>query len=365
MNNFSLLKTSSDPEGTINSVLAGLLKQDLVQAVLAPARPCGSSLPMPTLFGGSEDLKHAVPLAPAAGVSAASLAARISRGSQDYRTAVLLRPCEIRALVELHKLNQACMDNLVVIGLECLGRLENQTYLELCSENDDLDRTYYRDPEIQARAAGTCLSCKDFMPENFDLSFCVLGLDLDHDLGIAWKEGHGKDLAGALELSAVKEPEQRSQAIEERLADREAARQELLHRTLGSIQDMDRFQDMISNCLGCFNCQRACPVCFCRECVCSREAFDQDPGMLHARASGKGGVRLPGDLTMFHLTRLVHMSHACVGCGQCTSACPSRIPLADIFRTAGDRVQQELKYEPGRSPEDPIPYVDFAREDRK
>ncbi len=32
--------------------------------------------------------------------------------------------------------------------------------------------------------------------------------------------------------------------------------------------------------------------------------------------------KIPGDTLMFHMTRMLHMSALCVGCGQCSSACP-------------------------------------------
>jgi formate dehydrogenase subunit beta len=65
---------------------------------------------------------------------------------------------------------------------------------------------------------------------------------------------------------------------------------------------------------------------------------------------------------MFHLTRLAHMSHACVGCGHCSSVCPSNIPVADIFRTVAAQTQALFDYQPGRDISEPIPYLVFEEE---
>ncbi len=71
---------------------------------------------------------------------------------------------------------------------------------------------------------------------------------------------------------------------------------------------------------------------------------------------------MPADTVMFHLTRLAHMSHACVGCGQCASVCPSGIPVADIFKTVAVRTQDLFDYEPGKDLSEPIPYLAFEED---
>ncbi len=365
MNNFSIIKTRGSPGEAVNRLLSRLLEQDQVQAVLVPVASPHSSLPMPALIQNSADLEKAQPLAPVAAVSSAVQAAKVSLAGPEYKTAALLRPCEIRALVELSKLNQARLENLLLVGLECPGRLENQDYLDMKDRDTNLDLAFYQDAGLQAGAASTCLTCREFIPENTQINICVLGLDPGEELGISWNEPLQEDLTSTLELEAVQEPEGRKKYIEEHLSSRQQAFETLSQETAAGLQDPMAMQAMIAHCLGCFNCQRACPVCFCRECVCSREAFDRDPQALLARAAGSGGVRLPAELTMFHLTRLAHMSHACVGCGQCSSVCPSRIPVADIFRNVGAKTQEELEYRAGQDPDAPIPHLKFYPEDVK
>ena len=341
------------------------LEQDQVRAVLMPVALPPASLPMPTLVQNTSDLEKALPLAPVTAVSSAVQAAKVSLAGPEYKTAALLHPCEIRALVELSKLNQARLENLLLIGLECPGRLENQDYLDKKNQDANLDLTFYHDPGLQAGVAKTCLSCREFIPENTHINICLLGLEPEEELVISWNGSLEKDLARALELEPVQEPEKRKKYIDEHFSSRQQAFETLSRETAANLKDPMAMQAMIAHCLGCFNCQRACPVCFCRECVCSREAFDRDPPALLARAAGSGGVRLPAEMTMFHLTRLAHMSHACVGCGQCSSVCPSRIPVADMFRTVAARTQESLEYRAGQDPDAPIPHLKFSPEDSK
>jgi formate dehydrogenase subunit beta len=56
---------------------------------------------------------------------------------------------------------------------------------------------------------------------------------------------------------------------------------------------------------------------------------------------------------------MLHMSALCVGCGQCTSACPSDIPVGTLFRTVAKQTQHRFGYQPGRDVAEPQPMATF------
>jgi formate dehydrogenase subunit beta len=56
------------------------------------------------------------------------------------------------------------------------------------------------------------------------------------------------------------------------------------------------------------------------------------------------------------------MSTACVGCGQCSNACPNDIPVMELFRTIARDTQKAFDYEAGKSIEQEPPLSVF-RED--
>lgn len=363
MSHFALLETENAPNRAVAEILARLLQEDAADAVLVLATNQWSSLPMPTLCADSEALMaQALPLAPVAAVNMAIQAARASRGRKDHRLAVVCKPCELRALIELAKLQQADLEGLALISLECRGRLENSVYLEEQDKNEAFADFFVRETTRPFPLARTCASCDEFVPRNADMTLHFLGMPVGERLAVSWQGETGEALAAAMGLRAEQQQtSDRAAVVAEIKEQRAKDKQALFEKTGRAIHSLSGLQALLGACLGCLNCRVACPVCYCRECICGREAFDRDPVDLQAQAAKQGAVRLPGEITMFHLTRMAHMAHACVGCGQCSSVCPSHIPVADIFRVVASGVQDALCYQAGLDASAPIPYLDFSQ----
>ncbi len=71
---------------------------------------------------------------------------------------------------------------------------------------------------------------------------------------------------------------------------------------------------------------------------------------------------MPPDKLLFHLTRMSHVATSCAACGQCEAACPSGIPLGQIYQKISAAAQKALEYEAGRSLDEELPLTTF-RED--
>jgi formate dehydrogenase subunit beta len=108
---------------------------------------------------------------------------------------------------------------------------------------------------------------------------------------------------------------------------------------------------------------KACPVCYCKECLFESSVFDLEGNKYMSKAKGKGAFKTPTDSLLFHITRFNHMMLSCVQCGLCEQACPSNIPLMDIISEIADNSQGEFDYEPGKDLEDPLPMVVYREEE--
>lgn len=359
MSHFVMLETKGDPNAAAAGFLRRLLETGRADAVFVQARTPYSQLPMPGLIADPAHMEAARPLAPAAPFNAARQAARLLRHPTGRTVALVLRPCEIRALVELVKLNQCVLDEALIVGLDCFGRMENADFLASAAGSDA--GRLAAGAGVSEKLTTTCGSCDAFVPENADIALRLFGLPLKEHIGLEALSPAGEETLKALGLTAGTGPETRVAAVAGLLEERRSAKEKLFRETAEKTRDLDGLQRFLADCLNCLNCRVACPVCYCRECVFTTAVFDHEPEVYFRRAGLRGRIKLPTETTMYHLTRLAHMSHACVGCGQCSSVCPSHIPVADLFRAVSSKTQELFDYIPGADPGQPIPYLAFGR----
>jgi len=144
---------------------------------------------------------------------------------------------------------------------------------------------------------------------------------------------------------------------------REGKRSKVLAETGAPLKGFDGLHAAFSDCIGCHNCQSACPICYCRQCYFDSEVARRDPATLLDTAVARGGIAFPGNRVMFHTGRMAHMSLSCVSCGQCTDACPVDIPVADIFSYMAGLTQETFEYTAGVNDGEPLPLRQYREEE--
>jgi formate dehydrogenase subunit beta len=201
------------------------------------------------------------------------------------------------------------------------------------------------------------------VPGSADLAVGLFGLDTAKQIFLRAQTAAGEELLGNLRFSKAEEPGTRQKAIDKLITERAAARDAIFASTHEATDDIEKLTAYLANCVNCYNCRVACPVCYCRECVFVTDVFDHEPAQYLQWAARKGAVKMPTDTVFYHITRMAHMSTACVGCGQCSNACPNDIPVMELFRSVASRTQQAFDYEAGRSVEDVPPLSEFKEEE--
>ena len=352
---FARLSDEGNADRAVVGLLERLLEAGLVQAALVPARQPHGVAVMPTLISDPGQLRTAAPLAPVAWTNAGRLAAAVSFESRGAAVAAVLRGCEVRALVELVKLNQGSAKDLLLVGLDCHGRLENAAYQELAQGEDGLLATVA--PALEVVPA--CQACEYPVAPGVDLRVCLLGIEPDEAVWLEGASERGLQALGKLGLQLEAEPAGRPDAVRELRQRRAAGRAALLGAFVERTADMEGLREVLAGCVGCHNCRVACPVCYCRECVFSTDTFRHTADQYLGWARKQGQLPLPADTLFFHLTRMVHMSTLCVSCGQCSSACPNSIPVMELLASVGDATQARFGYNPGLDPEQEQPQATF------
>ncbi len=370
MTKYATLPTDGQPLAALRDFLRQLLEQGIVDALLVPQPvPPGDSL-MQTLVREAALLERADPIYPLMPVQSARLVSRISATNPGGKVGVVLKPCELRATVELAKLKQVDMAHIVTISLDCLGTYEVTDFVALARALGNVatpsaealsrakDGAVIPHDGYQFRPA--CRICEQPVPTNADLTLGLLGVDTSREIVIGVGERLGDVVWDRMGLMPTAEnPSSRSTAIDRLVAERTAARDARFAELRAAVTDVPGLLAQFATCLRCYNCMEACPICYCKECIFKTATFDHASESYLRWAGRKGAVRMPTDTLLFHLTRLNHMVASCVGCGACTGACPSDIPVGDIFRTVGQKVQAMFDYVPGRSLDEPLPLATF------
>ncbi len=354
---------NNDVVGALRGFLQQLLEQDVVDAVLLPmATPTGSVTP--ALVADPAALDAADPLAPVMGLNAARVVGPVSVREPRGRIAAVIRPCEYRALIELVKLQQASLDDLVTVVVDCPG-----TYTVPDYESMRADGGVDRDGLLAAAQSGDlapqegyafrdgCQMCEKPYAEGGDVLVELFGADLTQGIPLTLPD----EIAAKLGLEPADGDGNRAAVVDKIVAARTTVRDE----RLGAIRqrlDSETIEGVMAACVRCHNCMTVCPLCYCKTCLFKSSIFDHDPVQYMNWAQRKGAYRLPADTMLFHLTRLNHMVLSCIGCGVCTDACPADLPVGQVFRAVGMDLQATFEYEPGKSVDDPLPLITF-RED--
>jgi formate dehydrogenase subunit beta len=189
----------------------------------------------------------------------------------DYRhkegkTAVFVKGCDARALNVLLQDKQLKREKILIIGLACPGMKDEAEARKL---GQDASIPLYK----------KCRECRYPNAINYDLF-------IGEDKVI-------KEVPAQEDFSEV-------QALE----------------SLSPDEKYNKFAANYDRCLRCYACRNICPACNCRECI-----FDQTAAGWSAKANNVS------ENMFFALTRALHVAGRCVGCGECERACPVNIPI--------------------------------------
>ena len=361
-----------NPAAAVKDFLKKVLQAEKVGGVLVQSHLPAKGIPMPTLVTDPSRLDRADPLAPAFAINAAKMAARLTHGRPGQTVAAVLRSCEIRAFVELVKLNQGSREDILIIGFDCFGAFDNRTYRRFLAEDDPEQSTLgflgkvggSKETPKGYSLASACLACEHPEPLGADIIIGLAGADLHEALPVIAATPAGEALLNSLDLEAMAQgDEERRKALDALIEKRTAYRDAMFEETGNAVSGMEALADYLSGCVNCYNCRVACPVCYCKECVFVTDVFDHKPWQYMGWAKSRGSLKMPTDTLFYHMTRLAHMSTSCVGCGQCSNACPNDVPVMELFRTVAAKTQAGFEYVPGRSLEEAPPLSVFKEKE--
>jgi len=344
-------------EKTFDAVFRRMLEKGGIDALFIPKKaPNGYYLP--SLISDPAKVNGANPFAAVMPINSATLISNITRlTASPGKIGVVLKPCEYRALVELVKLKQVTIDNLIILVTDCLGTFPLSEYLQIAGAKTTEETFALLEREEGLRTA--CRTCEHCIPEgeDFDVAVQLLGIDRKKHLSFEGRTDKGIEL---LEKSGGKEGATlagREKALKEFIDGRKNKGAEIIGREREKFVGIDRMTDTLEPCISCHNCMDACPICYCKECFFESPTFEYEAEKYLRWSGRKGSIRMPVGTLLFHLGRMNHMAVSCVGCGMCEQACPAKIPLLSMFKSAGADLQKVFEYLPGRSLKESLPLI--------
>jgi formate dehydrogenase subunit beta len=367
--------TEGKTEEAVVGFLKSLLEKGVVEAMVVPKTLPSQDGFVQTLIRDPEKLNGACVLSPTMPVQSARVISNLSVKNLGKKVAAVLKACEIRAAVELAKFLQVKLDNLYLIGIDCPGTFEVTDYAKMVQEGKGgapLTKEMLKSmgngemsPPAGYAFRTACQMCEYPVPQT-DVMIKLFGYKADQEIGIEIGDKLEKEIEEKSLLSfSENEPAARSEVVSKVIAGRAKKRDALFQEFKGIIKDLQAFMDRFSTCVRCHNCMVACPICYCKECVFKTAVFEHEGDQFLRWADRKGEIRMPTDTLIFHLIRMSHMVTSCIGCGLCDSACPSRLPVATLFRSVGDRIQKMFQYVPGRNIEEVPPVASFKENELK
>jgi coenzyme F420-reducing hydrogenase delta subunit/ferredoxin len=102
---------------------------------------------------------------------------------------------------------------------------------------------------------------------------------------------------------------------------------------------MSWWSQEFERCVKCYACRQVCPLCYCERCIADKNR----PVAIDTSATPKGNFA-------WHITRAFHLAGRCVGCGECTRACPAGIPLGLLNLTLARAAEKHFGYQAGMDP---------------
>ncbi len=332
-------------ESDLQNIFRNMLEKNIVEGIMVQKK--GDHGIFPALITDPDLLDDIVPSAPLFSFNRATMLQH--NGSR--KLAVVVNPCEARAINELKKLKQVDMDGLIVISGDCLGTFD--------PKDVQIDATNPANiAENKENLRSACTVCEHFTPPEVDIA--IYGIGVDGGLILSTER---EDLLEGLSLTPGEPSASREAEVKKILDQHLATKEKMVTGITKMISTTDAAIDVFKHCIRCDNCRDVCPICYCKVCYFQTPIGDLKTDDMVNQASIKGLLRIPPDILFYHLTRNIHVAAGCVECGACEEACPRDIPLLPVWKALASDVQTIFDYIAGMEKEVPMPLVKFKEDE--
>ena len=360
-----------DCGGVVTSLLKFALDTKRVDAVLAVKARDGNRYDgIPALITDPEELIGSVGALHCVSVNIPKCIKEYLNGAANMKLAVVGKPCDIRGIIELVKREQINLDNLFLVGLNCTGTLLPVVAKRMIVEefgadpldvvNEDIDdgkliirlkdgTEKTKDlEELEKKGYGrreNCQRCEIKIPTMADIACGKWGVTNNRKATfVEVCSDKGAELfEEAIKAGYINVEQPDGKAMDERKKKEQEAIESAVKwqethlaplRSMTIEEKFDYWWGHFDQCIKCYGCRDACPICYCKDCILEADRGVVTPG------------EVPPD-SMFPMIRIAHVMDSCVNCGQCQDVCPANIPIARLTFMLNKELYNIFTYQPG------------------
>jgi formate dehydrogenase (coenzyme F420) beta subunit len=329
MNTYWKIETHGDPIGTIQGFIQHIWDRARLDGMLI-AVDCESQA---QLIEDPAAMDKVNPFRPLMRENLARRLPKLIQERPQRRIGALLRPCEIRALLEIDRRQPLPKDQLFLICVDCLGTYPLEEYEWRASKKGSQEQVasealkFARQGGILAyRYRASCQTCSSPGAQSAELNIHVLGLPVREQLLVEARNSGSTDYLDLASLASGHADQaiiQQHQHVVSRQTDFHRLTFERLLQALNEFlpKDLDQLIAQLENCQNCQRCMTVCPIC-------SAEFPLKDA---------------EGHYSRWAIERWLV---SCAGCGMCEQACKDNLPLGVIFGSIREKLREEFNYIP-------------------
>ena len=317
------VKTHGDPLGVIQNLIVTTWDEFELDRLMVSMN--GGS--QPELIDDPGQIEQLNPFRPLMTQNSAKYIPQLLDDYPDSRLGVILRPCEMRALIEMQKREQTHSKRLLTICVDCLGTYSRDDYqwrAERKGSGEQLARetlNFARQGGIASyRFRSACQACRSQISSQADINVGVIGLPVRQKILIDASDQVKTTLLAGGKVKAENDPDllEQREYIVAKLQQRGAHTRQRLEENLESIlpRNVDALIKQFETCGECRECFTSCPLC-----TADYPTRDE---------SGN-----------YHRDQVKEWMISCAGCGMCEQACPNHLPLVTIFSHLREVLIQE------------------------
>jgi ferredoxin len=286
---------------TIRTEAERILSAGEVSAVVGYAAARRNGSVQPIVISRSDDAQKLI-FTPA---SVNNLAVYLTKAKKEIpktgKIGIVVKGCDLKAIVGLLGESQLKRENLYLIGVPCAGVLASAIQPATALTTDTI--------------APKCTECDARLPQGCDF---------------------------------VPNVQQSSSSPQDGKYAAEIARLE----ALTPAERWVYWKEQFAKCIKCYACRQVCPFCFCEQCLCDRNK----PQMVETTPRPSGN-------TAWHIVRAMHLTGRCAGCAECERVCPMDIPLNLLNRKMAKELKELYDYEAGFEVNDKGPLATYTDKD--